>query len=96
MTSQRAVLLPRSVRKLERPVTQALAKRLIYSLHEIGSVDPIFGYYAFGQKCAGTAAFTRMVLGNRPAFRYKAPVEGTLRLPTSVMNSVDQYTADQK
>jgi hypothetical protein len=38
--------LARSVRKLERPVTQPLAARLIHWRSEIGGVDRIFGHYA--------------------------------------------------
>jgi hypothetical protein len=39
-------LSSRSVRKLDRATTHALAERLIHGRHEIGGVDRIFGHYA--------------------------------------------------
>ena len=50
------------------------------------------GIGAFGTKCARAVAFKQIILEYRRAFLRKAPFENTLRLLTSVMNSVDQYS----
>jgi hypothetical protein len=47
---------------------------------------------AFGQECAGAVACTQIILGHRPTSQRKRQSTAVLRLQTSVLKSVDQYT----